>query len=446
MIFKPKSSCCSTPMSNPFSGFINRLQGGNGPAFQPINVTAVPGAFPQEEPVPERRSPLANKTSWILQAVIIKPFVFLLMIIYRLFVTLASTLFYRDLSYYDKINQPIDKVGKFVRYLEENLTTEESTSLSLPPFFQGSYTQALYMATNRAKFLFVYLTNPQNEYDEEIFKNIIINPEFLDLFSPSNANNSNLLIWGGDLTNPEAYQLANSLNVTKFPFLGLLCLTSITTMTPEGPIKSSPKISLISKIQGNLTSNSNPNILIQSKFKNKLLKYEPNLSNIRNDLRNKFMSQVLNKQQEINYQNSLNKDKIKKQKKIYEKELKQFLIYKLDEFKSWPQNDTTSGLAKIAIKFVNGSRKTFAFPPENKIEDIYIYVELVNREYYDSTSLSSSITPEEFEAKFKDFRPKFNFELMSPLPPRLSLKDLKELKIKDVSGVYPNGLLIVEDI
>ena len=87
------------------------------------------------------------------------------------------------------------------------------------------------MATNRAKFLLVYLSNSQNENSSTIFNKVITNPDFISLFN----SNPNILIWGGDLTNPEAYQLANSLNVTKFPFLGLLCLTKQQRCHNKGP-------------------------------------------------------------------------------------------------------------------------------------------------------------------------------------------------------------------
>ena len=43
---------------------------------------------------------------------------------------------------------------------------------------------------------------------------ILLLMKFLKIF----RTNENIIIWGGDLTNPEAYQLANSLAVTKFPF------------------------------------------------------------------------------------------------------------------------------------------------------------------------------------------------------------------------------------
>lgn len=424
-------------MTNPFSGFLNRLQGGSNPRYLPVNdqTAQVPGGFPSDEPeIPDARpSPIVAAATRLVQTIIIKPFVFVLMVIFRILLTIGHTIFYKTVDN-DKSLQPIDKVARFVRDLEDNV----SENNALPPFFQGSYTQALYMATHRAKFLFVYLTNSNNEYDQDIFQNIIINPQFLEIFN----DNPNIVIWGGDLTNPESYQLANSLNVTKFPFLGLLCLTTNTTMTPEGPIKSSPKISLISKVQGNFSST--PNALIQSKFKNKINRYEPELSVIRNDLRDKFMSQVLNKQQELNYQNSLRKDQLKKQAKVYERDYKTFLIYKSQAFKQWPQDNSTD-CAKIAIKLADGSRSTFCFPADNLIEDIFIYVELINRELLDNDNVMSTLTEAEFDTRFSSFEPKFTFLLKSPLPPRVNLQDMQKMRIRDASSIYPNGVLIVEE-
>lgn len=435
-------------MTNPFRGLLNRLQGQSSPQYQPVaNQTAnIPGGFSMEDSntssPPMTQSPFVTRSAIILQTILIKPFVLLLMMVFRILVTIGELIFYKDAKN-DKIVEPIDKVCRFVRDLEDNLSPEQLENNGLPPFFQGSYTQALYMATHRGKFLFVYLTNVNNEYDQDIFQNIIMNPEFLELFHPNNINSQNTVIWGGDLTNPEAYQLANSLNVTKFPFLGLLCLTSTTTMTPEGPIKSAPKISLISKIQGNFHSTANA--LIQSKFKSKINRYEPDLAIIRNDLRDKFMSQVLSKQQEINFQNSLRKDQLKKRQKDYERDLKQYLIYKLQILKLYPQ-DNSIDCAKIAIKLSNGTRQTFYFPADNLVEDIFIYVELINRNYYNDDNIVSTLSESEFNTRFRSFEPKFSFELKSPLPPRVNLKGMTKSRIRDVPSIYPNGVLIVEEV
>ena len=79
--------------------------------------------------------------------------------------------------------------------------------------FSRKLYSGIYIWLLKGKFLFVYLTNPHNENANGIFNNIITN-EIFKIF----RTNENIIIWGGDLTNPEAYQLANSLAVTKFPF------------------------------------------------------------------------------------------------------------------------------------------------------------------------------------------------------------------------------------
>jgi len=237
--------------------------------------------------------------------------------------------------------------------------------------------------------------------------------------------------------------LANSLNVTKFPFLGVLCLTRTTTMTPEGPVKTPPKISLITKIQGNVKSNES--VIIQRKFKHKLMKYEHELKLIRTELQDKYMSQLLAKQQAANYQNSLNKDILKKKQKHQEQMFKQYLIYKLGIIRQWPQEDSPDN-AKIAIKLLDGTRRTFYFPADQTVEYIYTYVELENRGYLHDPNLITTISEYEFNRRFDGFVPNFKFKLVSPLPPRTSLNELKQSKIMDVPSIYPNGVLIIEEI
>lgn len=47
------------------------------------------------------------------------------------------------------------------------------------------------------------------------------------------------------------------------PSLVYFCLTRTTKMTPQGPTKTSPKISLVAKLQGNIKCTPN---LIEEKF------------------------------------------------------------------------------------------------------------------------------------------------------------------------------------
>ncbi|ODV78151.1 uncharacterized protein CANTADRAFT_54849 [Suhomyces tanzawaensis NRRL Y-17324] len=449
-------------MSDRISSFFRRAFTESNQQYSPVDNQSslnLPGAFPGDEAelvVPNQRaqfnSESLNETArnikkWI-NIIFIRPLIIVLVICFRLLAKLLSIVYFKDQvatasDDYLVHNDSINKVNKFIRDLEDSLTPEQLSrgTSSMPPFYEGSYTQALYIATNRAKFLFVYLTNPHNESSSSLFKKIITNPKFIDIFN----KNKDVLIWGGDLTNPEAYQLANSLNVTKFPFLGLLCLTRSVTMSQQGPIKTSPKISLVLKIQGGIKDDVDENALMRSKFQKKIVKYEGELGLIRNELRDRYMGQLLQKQQELNYENSLAIDRAKKLKKAYEQTKKKYLEYKSTYINELMKNPQSGDQSKIAIKMKSGARPTFNFPAGNPVSDIFLYVELYNQGLL-NTETSGSITETEAQQLFANFEMKYEFKLVSPLPPRTNLNEMMERSIREIDVIYPNGLLIVEDM
>lgn len=430
---------------------------GMSPAYHAANM---PGSFPEEDVNPAPRNAFnsasinataVSASAW-LSFLVVKPVVMVLLVLLRVLAKLINVLYFKDHyvapGHSNTLSDPIDKVSRFVRDLEDSLSPSQqqqrlqNENAVLPPFFQGSYTQALYMAHQRAKFLFVYLTHPQNENSQNIFHQVVTNPDFLALFE-----NENVLIWGGDLTNPEAYQLANSLNVTRFPFVGLLCLARSTTMSPQGPVKTSPKISLVLKIQGTAgTTQLDARTLITKKFVQKMAKFEPDLLVIREELREKFASQALLRQQDLNYQNSLARDRKKKEEAANKLQYKQYLAWKAAYFDKLLE-DESGDRARVAIKLKNGTRSVFLFPADAPVRDLFTYVELVNRDCLNG-KLSCDVGDAEAEQKFAGVRFKYDFKLLSPVPPRTVLNDLVDTgtKIRDVECIYPNGMLMVEDL
>ncbi|CAD1812115.1 UBX domain family protein [Candida parapsilosis] len=409
---------------------------------------AMPGAYEQDQtpttPGATFRESM-KKVSTFISVIIAKPLIILLLLIFRLLSTMINFVYFKDLNTSPLPNEtidPIDKVNKFVRDLEDNIQPSITQNLNqLPPFFQGSYTQALYMATQRGKILFVYLTNPQNESASFIFNDIIMNREFIRLFD------QDIIIWGGDLKNPEAYQLANSLNVTKFPFLGVLCLTRITKMTPEGPRKEPAKISLIAKLQGGkINPLEDANSVIRDKFVKKIAKYEPELKLIRLELQDKYMTEVLRKQQEYNYMASMQQDMMKKNEKKKKQLAMEYLKYKAPLYKNVthpPPKEETKNYARVVLKFPDSSRLTAYFPKHFKVEDIFTFVELVRENLSDSTS---NLGESEATNKFEQFHMEYKFKLASPLPPRIDLSLKRDEEIQNIDLIYPNGLLLVEDV
>lgn len=345
------------------------------------------------------------------------------------------------------VNDPIRRAEQFVMEQEECLPpTHYQRSGSgvdhLPPFFQGSYSQALYMANSRAKFLFVYLTNPHTEGSKSLFEKVIINPSFIKIF----ANNEKTLIWGGNVAHAEAYQLATNLNITKFPMLGLLCLARTTKMTPEGPRKEVARISLILKIQGGIRDSVDVDNLIQSKFVKKMMRYEPELALIRAELREKYELDVMLRRQEEDYQRSLEQDRIKKRQKEDEELLVKYLKWRQPYFLQLIAGNESSPTLRIAFKFEDGYRVTICFPQDSSIEDLFVYVELYTRGMLNS-QYEVTISDEVAQSMFNKRPRNYKSRLTSTVPPRPSLNDLPlSTRIKDVEFITPSGLLMVESI
>lgn len=374
----------------------------------------------------------------MFQLLVYQPLMVILLIICRALAAFLNIIYFRDEHVASGANRsdPIDNADRFIRELEYNLSPSQPMH-SLPPFFQGSYTQALFMATNRAKFLFVYLAHPSSENSVGMFENIVTAPEFTAFF-----NDPAFIIWGGDLTSSESYQLANSLNVTKFPFLGLMCLTRTTTMMPLGPVKSVPKISLILKVQGRINDRVKAQNIISTKFRARISKYDGDLKDIRDELMNKFVSQVLVKQQNINYQNLLARDRAKKQKKEREGKFSAYLKLRAAYFDELQKQPPAPNKARVGIRFADGTRVTLALPDTVEVPEIYEFVEIHRRGYAgglqdgptQSTAQSLQVAPDDFK-----------FTLVSSVPPRSLLRDFWQSSVREVDFLYPNGMLIVED-
>lgn len=345
-------------------------------------------------------------------------------------------------------NDPIQRVEHFVATLEDHLSPQHhfpiynglSGGPGLPPFFQGSYTRALYLATHRAKFLFIYITNPRCDGSQAMLDKIVSNPAFVAMFS-----NENIIIWGGDAASPEAYELANNINITKFPMLGLLCLTRTTKMTPDGPTKSTPRISLVLKLQGVLDDSVDPDSLVEEKFTSKVAKYEPELALVRAELNEKWRNERIRQDQDRKYQESLRKDHLKKQEQQRQKLFVKYLKWKQPHIKSLLERSASEGCLRIAIKFADGESCTLCFPADSTIEELYLFVEMKKRDMLDKDYDVALNNTEAHD--FQKPISAYDFNLITPIPPRVGLNGLDlTTKISQLDFLHPTGRLMVDKV
>lgn len=298
-------------------------------------------------------------------------------------------------------------------------------------FFEGGYTSAVYLARRDARFMIVYLHSDEHDDTNDFVNETLLNPNTLKFFK-----DHNILIWGGDVHESEAYQVSNALCVSKYPYLGLLCLKSNTQETPEGTTTSARSLTVVSRIQGLASSNQ----LIE-KFSNQIERYEPSLISIRAERQQQQLSRVIRQQQDQAYQASLQRDRLISEQRQQERQLEEnknlYLKWRLSSLLPEVETNLKGEFARVAIRFSNGERISRRFNKNANLEEIYAYAELYRKGLLDN-SIENADKPENFIYPY-------NFKLISPIPRAEISPSLDDL-IKDEPSIWPNGNLIVEEI
>lgn len=88
------------------------------------------------------------------------------------------------------------------------------------PFHRGSYQSAVAAAFQQSKFLLIYLHSPLHQDNDQFARQVLCDSTF------TNFVNENMIVWGGQVFDPEAYGLSSQLSVTSYPFLALVVCQS----------------------------------------------------------------------------------------------------------------------------------------------------------------------------------------------------------------------------
>lgn len=296
-------------------------------------------------------------------------------------------------------------------------------------FFEGGYTSALYIAKRDARFLLVYLHSDEHDDTNTFVNETLLHESFIKFLQEHN-----ILIWGGNVRESEAYQVSNALGVSKYPFLGLLSLKTSTTETPEGTTTSAPTLNVIVKVQGLIT----PDKLID-KLSSQIERLEPTLVTIRAERQQEELSRVIREQQDQAYQASLQRDRQRqeerRQQRILEQNKEQWLKWRASTLRPEVDASEKGEYSRIAIRLSNGERVLRRFAKDVTVEEIYAFVELSEKGALDPPRGNVS-RPENFTYPYA-------FTLISPMP-RVELAPSSDILIRDEPAIWPSGNLIVE--
>lgn len=293
----------------------------------------------------------------------------------------------------------------------------------LSSYIQRGYAQLLKAASEQGKFAIIYLHNPLADDCGQYLSKILCTERFVNL-----AQKYETLLWFGDVTVSEGLQVANSLKVRQFPFLGLLAM------------KSGSKIELIERLEGELLTYS------LDSLEAKLAKFYPRLIELRQQHQNTELRRLMREQQDSRFQESLRQDqeRDRRQEAARQREAeerheqglkKQWLLWRRSVLADAPTS--MQGACKVAIRTAANGRVVRKFDASLPVEEIYAYVELLSQ-----GMLETQRDPHSSLQK-PDYEYRYPFMLITPVP-RVELDP--QAIIRDVDVIYPSGNIVMESL
>ncbi|KAF4119876.1 FAS-associated factor 2 [Geosmithia morbida] len=330
---------------------------------------------------------------------------------------------------------PRDTAARFKREFEEEYGTGENQQHQLP-FYEGGIAQAHDQAKKDLKFLLVVLISPEHDETDTFVRETLLDDSVASFIrDPS----SNIVLWGGNVLDSEAYQAATEYSCTKFPFSALVCLTP-----REG---SSTRMGIVKRLTGPMPAET-----YLSELQNAMDKYGGELAAVRADRSAQEVSRSLRTEQDSAYERSLaiDRERARQRKEAAEAaaraerlaaqqaEEAARLEEKRAQWRRWRQGrllaEPPAGdkdVVRVALMMPGtGRRVVRRFPSDAPLEELYAFVECYG------TEEGQAEKPED------GYEHEYRFRISSTLP-REVYEPSKEVTMGQKIG--RSGNLVVEE-
>ncbi|KAK3337493.1 hypothetical protein B0T19DRAFT_75604 [Cercophora scortea] len=311
-------------------------------------------------------------------------------------------------------------------------------------FFEGGHAQALDAAKKELKFLLTVLISPEHDDTESFIRNTLTSPEVVSFVNdPAN----NIIIWGGNVLDSEAYQVASEYMCTKYPFSCLICLT---------PKEGSTRMGIVKRLTGPMSTSS-----YIAGLEGAIAKYAPDLDGVRAERAAHAVVRDLRNEQDSAYERSLARDRERArqrreaeaaaaaaEKKAMEEAAAAERLEELrQQWRKWRATtiapEPAAG-AKDAVRLAfnfpvssGGERVIRRFPSQASLEELYAFVEcydlLQEREFLENEKITQPT----------NYQHKYAFQIASIIP-RETLEPSEAITIGEKMG--RGGSLVVEDV
>ncbi|KAI0458473.1 UBX domain-containing protein [Xylaria acuta] len=319
---------------------------------------------------------------------------------------------------------PPDTAARFRREFEEEYGTNAL------PFHEGGFAQALDLAKRELKFLLIVLMSPEHDDTEAFTRDTLLAPEVVSFINdPAN----DIVLWGGNVLDSEAYQVAAEYNCTKFPYSCLVCLT---------PKEGSTRMSIIKRLGGPLSPST-----YLAELQTAINKYSPDLAGVRAERAAQQVARTLRTEQDDAYERSLARDRERarqrkeaaaaaaadEQKALEEAEAAERRERQKQQWRRWrattimPEPDAGANakdVVRLALMMPTAGRIVRRFTAETTVEELYAFVEC-----YDILTTNPELNGEDQKReadedddvdlpaeKPEGYVHEYGFRIVSPLP------------------------------
>lgn len=332
---------------------------------------------------------------------------------------------------------PTDTAARFKREFVEEYGENSLTWLD------GGHAQALDTAKKEVKFLLMILMSPEHDDTEAFIKGTLLSQDVVNFMNdPAN----NMILWGGNVMDSEAYQVSLEYNCTKFPCSVLACLT---------PKEGSTRMGIIKRVSGPL-----PPTRYLASLTSAMDKYKPDLEGARAERVAHDFARNLRAEQDAAYERSLATDRERaRQRKEAEEaaaaeerrareeaEAAEQLEKNRQQWRKWrattvqPEPDASvKDSVRLALNMPEDGRVVRRFNKETTLEELYAFVEC----YPLIKDSAASEDDDEKTTQPSDYTHKYEFRIATIMP-RETLYPDEEVTIAEKMG--RGGNLIVEDI
>ena len=301
---------------------------------------------------------------------------------------------------------PRDTAARFSREFEEEYGSHDLH------FFEGGYAQAYDLAKKELKFLLVVLISPEHEDTSTFVRETLISQDVMTFI---NDPQKKIILWAGSVQDSEAYQVSTALNCSKFPFAALVVHT---------PQDSSTTMTTIARISG-----LQPAPGFVAKLRTAINQHSQALDRVRAERSEQQATRNLREEQNSAYERSLALDRerarqrreaetaqrqaeqeAKAKAEAEEREAQNAEQWKLWRAYSIPKEPgpNVRDVTRISIRLTTGERVIRKFSEDAEVEELYAFVECYD--VLQSGEIPSTVTEP------KDYKHKYNFRLVSPMP------------------------------